>query len=222
MKEGEDKGPHDDAESRAEEVVPEPDLRNTHAEIHRCEGKIDKTEIEHCGKTVSLDGVVIFLSACPPIRDAANSLPRVRPMTKAPLCEPSHGPDPHIDKAPVRPEKRRAQPGHEGSRHKQAHPDGIDQHESDWRPDARPLQKPPKGIFRKKVLYRREPHHIEGCNNESEKGEGFQNARLAAFFRCWTLSFFHFPSPYVLNSGADGVSSTEPCAGITALPAKSS
>jgi hypothetical protein len=59
-KKSEDKGPHNNPKTCAEKVIPEPNLGESHPEIHGREGKINETQIKHRGKTVSLDRIVIL------------------------------------------------------------------------------------------------------------------------------------------------------------------
>ena len=58
--EGEYEGADDDAQTGAHEIVHEPHFGQPHAEIHGGKRKINQTQIQHCGKTVALNGVIIF------------------------------------------------------------------------------------------------------------------------------------------------------------------
>ena len=62
---GEDKGPDDDAQARTEKIVPKTYLGKAHTEIHGCEWKVEKPQVQCSGKSVPLNGIVIFLQLIP-------------------------------------------------------------------------------------------------------------------------------------------------------------
>ena len=130
--ESEDEGPDNDAQTRAEEIVPKSHLGQPHPEVHGSEWEIDQPQVEYGGKAVSLYGVVIlfqFVSYQRGGKFSPQSAAYPESGTGA-----KHGANPYIEKSPIGPKNRRTQPREKGARQKQAHADRINQHISDRRP----------------------------------------------------------------------------------------
>ena len=60
---GKNERPHDDAQSGAKKIIPEPDLGQPHAKVHRGKGGINQTQIKHRRKAVPFNGIIVFSQA---------------------------------------------------------------------------------------------------------------------------------------------------------------
>ena len=60
---GKNERPHDDAQSGAKKITPEPDLGQPHAEVHRGKGGINQTQIKRRPKAVPFNGIIVFSQA---------------------------------------------------------------------------------------------------------------------------------------------------------------